>query len=197
MPTLLSPLVELLTIEEDISCDRAITDLLDKLASLGDLFPIIKEVPSSTAPPIPSTLFTVEEPVGPSQDQTSKETPVRVINDSFVRPQWSIPRVVEEPLAKRTSYDPSSDDEEEEIPEGLTSSTHPFYRGHQYPPPPPLVPPEDVKLPPSLPSTSSTSSSSMAAVVPPPTPKEKGRHPDPFTQKSGYEKFCQQLSLFF
>ncbi|KIM88696.1 hypothetical protein PILCRDRAFT_2892, partial [Piloderma croceum F 1598] len=101
-PTLLSLLIKLLTIEEDISCDHATINLLDMLASLRDLFPILQEVPSSTASPTPSSLFEVKEPVGPSQDQISKETPVRVIDDSFIRPQWSVPRVVEEPQAKRT-----------------------------------------------------------------------------------------------
>ncbi|KIM73834.1 hypothetical protein PILCRDRAFT_14903 [Piloderma croceum F 1598] len=220
-PILLSPLVELLTIEEDISCDHATTDLLDTLANLGDLFPIIKEVPSLTASPTPSTLFIVEEPVGPLQDQimvrtksgrgtTSEENTSSWESQNPQEGQYSEPEYEyrsepdlerpefeQGPSGSHRSYDPPSDDEEEEIPEGLALSTHPFYRGHQYPPPPPLVPPEDIKLPPSLPSTSSTSSSSMAAVVPPPTPKEKGHRPDPFTQKSGYEKFRQQLSLFF
>ncbi|KIM81000.1 hypothetical protein PILCRDRAFT_9046 [Piloderma croceum F 1598] len=101
-PTLLSPLAELFTIEEDISCDCATINPLNMLASIRDLFPILREVPSSTASPTPSSLFTIEKLVSPSQDQISKETPIRVINDSFIRPQWSVPRVVEGPPAKRT-----------------------------------------------------------------------------------------------
>jgi hypothetical protein len=34
----------------------------------------------------------------------------------------------------------------------------------------------------------------MAAV---PEPKEKGRHPDPFTDKSQYPRFRRQISTFF
>ena len=41
-------------------------------------------------------------------------------------------------------------DKEEEIPEGLTLSLHPFYKGHQYPPQPPITPPGEVVLPPQL-----------------------------------------------
>ncbi|KIM71963.1 hypothetical protein PILCRDRAFT_16566 [Piloderma croceum F 1598] len=197
MLTLLSPLVELLTIEEDISCDHTTIDFPDTLA--------------------------IEEPIGPSQDQimvctksgrgtTSEENTSSWESQNpqeghYLEPEYEYrsepdleqPEFEQGPLESHKSYSPQSDDKEGEIPEGLTLSTHPFYKGHQYPPPPPLVPPEDIELPPSLPSssTSSTSSSSMAAVIPPPTPKEKGCCPDPFTQKLGYEKFCQQLSLFF
>ncbi|KIM81540.1 hypothetical protein PILCRDRAFT_8599, partial [Piloderma croceum F 1598] len=206
---------------EDISCDCATIDLPDTLVSLRDLFPILREVPPSTASPTPSSLFAVKEPVSPSQDQimvcttsgrgtTSEENTSSWESQNpqeghYSEPEYEYcsepdseqPEFKEGPLGSQRSYNLPSDDEEGEILEGLTLSTHPFYRGHQYPPPPPLVPPEDVELPPSLPSSSSTSSSSMAAVVPAPTPKEKGRRPDPFTQKSGYEKFRQQLSLFF
>ncbi|KIM71974.1 hypothetical protein PILCRDRAFT_16562, partial [Piloderma croceum F 1598] len=62
-PTLLSPLIELLTIEEDISCDCATINLLNTLVSLRDLFPILREVSSLTASPTPSSLFKVKEPI--------------------------------------------------------------------------------------------------------------------------------------
>jgi len=65
---LLSPLIELPTIKEDISCAPATINLLDTIAELKSLFPLLQEILPSTASPTPSSLFTVEHPIGPSKD---------------------------------------------------------------------------------------------------------------------------------
>jgi hypothetical protein len=150
---------------------------------------------------------TSEENASPQRSASSQEHHSRYSTPSYE--YRSDPDVERPESEERLSRSSGSDnwqttDDEEEIPPGLTSSTHPFFRGEQYPPQPPLVPPENIELPPSLPSTLSTltpSESLSSMSVPPaaaaPTPKEKGRRPDPFTKKSEYEKFHQQLSIFF
>ena len=103
MPTLLSPLVELPTIEEDISCEPATINLLETLAAFRDLFPVLPKLPPSSAATPPLTLLEVEEPVDFRRNQNrNPEALVRVIDDSFNRQPWSEPAVVAEPPTKRT-----------------------------------------------------------------------------------------------
>ena len=100
--TLLSPLVELPTIEEDISCELATINLLEPLAAFRDLFPVLPELPPSSAATPPSTLLEVEEPVDFRRNQNrNPEVFVRVIDNSFNRQPWSEPAAVAEPLTKR------------------------------------------------------------------------------------------------
>jgi len=100
-PTLLSPLDETLTVEEDISCAHATINLLETLAALRSLFPTLSELSTSTSP-TPSSLLAAEDyPVSPYQDSTNPDTPIRVIDDSFVRQLWSTPEVEEGPPTKK------------------------------------------------------------------------------------------------
>ena len=100
-PVLLSPLIKLPTFEEDISCVPATISLLDTIAELRSLFPILPKLPSSTTSPTSSSLLTAEFPVSPYQDLTHPETPIRVIDNSFVRSLWSLPGAVEGPPTKK------------------------------------------------------------------------------------------------
>ena len=102
-PILLSPLVKLPTLEEDISCTPTTINLLDTIAELRSLFPILSELPSSTTSPTPSFLLAAEDyPVSPYQDLTHPDTPIRVIDDSFTHSSWSVPEVEEGPPVKKT-----------------------------------------------------------------------------------------------
>src|ERR1700729_4007066 len=87
----------------------------------------------------------------------------------------------------------------QEVPEELTSSTHPFYEGRQYPPVPPLEPPPQVHLPPppALSTNPSMSNPPPAGPAAPAVPKERGRRPDPFSNPRNYELFRRQIGIFF
>ena len=90
---------------------------------------------------------------------------------------------------------PSNEESSQEAAEELTSSTHPFYEGRQYPPRSPIVPPEQVQLPPAPGLSTAPSMSQPAAQAP--APKERGRRPDPFSDQRNYELFRRQLGIFF
>ena len=98
------------------------------------------------------------------------------------------------------SPEPPSIEEEspQEVPEELTSSTHPFYEGRQYPPVPPLEPPPQVHLPlpPALSTNPSMSNPPSAASAAPAVSKERGRRPDPFSDLRNYELFRRQIGIF-
>ncbi|KIM71432.1 hypothetical protein PILCRDRAFT_17081, partial [Piloderma croceum F 1598] len=161
------------------------------------------------AHPTPSALFQIQTPVQLTAEQA--------IERSY---QDSIDRLREPPhrgrygISDDTDSNDSSEEERpfhspeppsieeespEEIPEELTSSTHPFYEGRQYPPIPPLEPPAQVHLPPppALSTNPSMSIPPPAAPAAPATPKERGCRPDPFSEPKNYELFRRQIGIFF
>jgi len=95
---------------------------------------------------------------------------------------------------------------DEEAAPGLTSSTHPFFEGQQYPPYMPFECLWEVHFSPEFRMTPMTPTMSDAAppvdelAAPGATPasilKERGRRPDPFTNLKDNESFRQQLRIF-
>ncbi|KIM75173.1 hypothetical protein PILCRDRAFT_13856, partial [Piloderma croceum F 1598] len=180
---------------------HATLNLHHTLASLTDLYQPLRPLLGPLACPTPSALFQIQTPVQLTAEQA--------IERSY---QDSIDRLREPPRRGRyrVSDDTDSNDSSEEerpfhspepplieeespqeVPEELTSSTHPLYEGRQYPPVPPLEPPPQVHLPPppALSTNPSMSNPPPAAPAAPATPKERGRRPDPFSKPKNYELF--------
>ncbi|KIM71958.1 hypothetical protein PILCRDRAFT_16571 [Piloderma croceum F 1598] len=186
---------------EDISLGHATLNLHHTLASLTDLYQPLRPLLGPLACPTPSALFQTQTPV----QLTAEQAIERSYQDSIDR--------LREPPHDTDSNDSSEEErpfhspeppliEEEspqEVPEELTSSTHPFYEGRQYPPVSPLEPPLQVHLPPppALSTNPSMSNPPPAAPAAPATPKERGRRPDPFSEPKNYELFRQQIRIFF
>ncbi|KIM88083.1 hypothetical protein PILCRDRAFT_3140 [Piloderma croceum F 1598] len=198
---------------EDISLGHATLNLHHTLASLTDLYQPLRPLPGPLARPTPSALFQIQTPRTPAYTLVA------------YAPHKSLHRLHSTTMSSRShrgcygisdntdsndsseeerpfhSPEPPSIEEEslQEVPEELTSSTHPFYEGRQYPPVPPLEPPPQVHLPPppALSTNPSMSNPPPAAPAVPATPKERGHCPDPFSEPKNYELFRRQIGIFF
>ncbi|KIM72558.1 hypothetical protein PILCRDRAFT_16026 [Piloderma croceum F 1598] len=192
---------------------HATLNLHHMFASLTDLYQPLRPLLGPLARPTPSALFQIQTPV----QLTAEQAIERSYQDSIDRlrepPRTHFRRghygVSDDTDSNNSSEEerpfhspePPSIEEEspQEVPEELTSLTHPFYEGRQYPPVPPLEPPPQVHLPPppALSTNPSMSDPPPATLAAPATPKERGCRPDPFSEPKNYELFRRQIRIFF
>ncbi|KIM73583.1 hypothetical protein PILCRDRAFT_15092 [Piloderma croceum F 1598] len=190
---------------EDISLGHATLNLHHTLASLMDLYQPLRPLLGPLAQPTPSALFQIQTPVRFTAEQAIERSYQDSIDrlrepprTHFCRGRYRISDDTDlnDSLEEERPFhspEPLSIEEEspQEVPEELTSSTHPFYKGRQYPPVPPLEPPPQIHLPPppALSTNPSMSNPPPAAPAAPTTPKERGRRPDPFSEPKNYKLF--------
>ncbi|KIM71580.1 hypothetical protein PILCRDRAFT_16936, partial [Piloderma croceum F 1598] len=198
---------------EDISLGHATLNLHHTLASLMDLYQPLRPLLGPLARPTPSALFQIQTPrttayalVAYTLHKSLHRLYSTTVSSHSRRGRYGISDDTdsngssEEERPFHSPEPPSIEEESpQEVPEELTSSTHPFYEGRQYPPVPPLEPPPQVHLPPppALSTSPSMSNPPPAAPAAPATPKERGRRPDPFSEPKNYELFRRRIRIFF
>ncbi|KIM76011.1 hypothetical protein PILCRDRAFT_13200 [Piloderma croceum F 1598] len=147
---------------EDISLGHATLNLHHMLASLMDLYQPLYPLLGPLAHPTPSALFQIQTPrttayalVAYTLHKSLHRLHSTTVSSRSRRGRYGISDDTdsngssEEERPFHSPEPPSIEEESpQEVPEELTSSTHPFYEGRQYPPVPPLEPPPQVHLPP-------------------------------------------------
>ncbi|KIM82139.1 hypothetical protein PILCRDRAFT_7999 [Piloderma croceum F 1598] len=198
---------------EDISLGHTMFNLHHTFASLTDLYQPLCPLLGPLACPTPSALFQIQILRTPTYTLVAY-APHKSLHQlhsttvSFcsrrgcygVSDDTDSNDSSEEERPFHSPEPPSIEEESlQEVPEELTSLTHPFYEGRQYPPVPPLEPPPQVHLPPppALSTNPSMSNPPPAAPAVPATPKERGCRPDPFSEPMNYELFRRQIGIFF
>ncbi|KIM74088.1 hypothetical protein PILCRDRAFT_14732 [Piloderma croceum F 1598] len=183
------------------------------LASLTDLYQPLRPLLGPLARPTPSALFQIQTP-RTTVYTLAAYTPHKSLHRLYLTTVSSRSRRGHYGVSDDTESNNSSEEERpfhspeppsieeespQEVPKELTSLTHPFYEGRQYPPVLPLEPPPQVHLPPppALSTNPSMSNPPPAAPAVPATPKERGCRPDPFSEPRNYELFRRQIGIFF